>query len=72
MAQHFKIEIRVSYDTAYPIPDDMAFQLTRNVDLAVRCGLLNDADFESVVETWDAEVTCAGARRLGRVYSEVG
>ncbi len=54
MAKHIKITIKVAYDAAHSVPS--VDELTRNVNLAVGDGLLDD-DGESVVEEWGCEVT---------------
>ena len=57
MARHFTISIRVAYDVAHPIPDDMMVQLKDNVTRCVtNAELLNDSDLEAVVEDWRVQV----------------
>lgn len=57
MARHFKIAIRVLYDEAHPIPDNIIAQLGANVMLCVeRDRLLNDRDLEAVIEDYDYNV----------------
>lgn len=61
MAKHYRVTIKVAYDTAHPIPDDMAEHLRDNVDHCVqRCELLNDVNRESVVEEWSVEAETVG------------
>ena len=57
MADHFEIKIRVAYDKAIKLPDDMEQQLRDNVDRCVqRAELLNDSDLECIVEDWSVDV----------------
>lgn len=56
MAKHFTIKIRVAYDLAHPIPEDMKDQLSRNIYNAINNDLLNDSNLEAVVEDWSASV----------------
>lgn len=56
MAKHYTVTIKVAYDEAHPIPDDILSQLEDNVRRCVEnAELLNDVDLEAVVEEWDAE-----------------
>lgn len=56
MGKHLTITISVSYDEAYPIPEDMENQLQDNI---LRCvdnaNLLLDSEQEVVVEEWSVE-----------------
>jgi hypothetical protein len=52
----FKIEIKVAYDDAYPVPKNMVDQLVCNVDFFVGQGLLSASKGETVVDTWGVHV----------------
>ena len=55
--RHYKIEIRVAYDDAMYLPEDMANQLLQNVESCIaRCGLLDDSELETVVDVYKATV----------------
>ena len=57
MAKHFNVVIKVAYDVASHIPEDMSAQLVNNVRRCIEnAELLNDADLEAIVDDWSVEV----------------
>ena len=54
--RHFVITIKVAYDET-TIPEDMVYELERNLDTCAESGLLfGDSGDESIIEEWDATV----------------